>query len=117
MNALKITNMNLNKIKEQDRKRRDKIMQSYNKTQKLGKSWNPLPKREDIGKSSRLHSTVDSRAGFINCTQGYFNVGKFKGVQIKDVPISYLIWVANQIQLNPSELNVLRKVIKYKERK
>lgn len=105
------------KIREQDRKRRDKIMQSYNKTQKLAKSWNPLPKREDLNKTSRLHLTVDSRAGFINCAQGYFNVGKYKGVQVKDTPIWYLTWVAENIQLNPSELNLLRKVVKYKENK
>ena len=105
------------KIREQDRKRRDKIMQSYNKTQKLAKSWNPLPKREDFNKTSRLHLTVDSRAGFINCAQGYFNVGKYKGVQVKDTPIWYLTWVAEKIQLNPSELNLLRKVVKYKENK
>jgi uncharacterized protein (DUF3820 family) len=103
--------------KIEEDKLRNKILKDYQKVQSLGSSWNPLPKREDLNKTSRLHLTVDSRAGFINCAQGYFNVGKYKGVQVKDTPIWYLTWVAEKIQLNPSELNLLRTVLKYKELK
>jgi len=102
------------KIKLREEKLRNKIMQQHNKVQELAKSWNPPPRREDLNKSPRLHQSVEKRAGFINCAQGYFNVGKYKGCQVKDVPIWYLKWVVDKIQLNPSELNLIRKVIKNK---
>lgn len=93
------------------------LFEEYKRNHKSGTPWNPPPRREDLGKGSRLHLSVEKRAGFINCAQGYFNVGKYKGTQVKDAPIWYLKWVVDKIQLNPSELNVLRNVIKYKEKK
>ena len=92
----------------------NKIWQDYQKIQKLGSSWNPLPKREHFNKTTRLYQTVERRAGFINCAQGYFNVGKFKGVKLKDTPLWYLTWVKEKIELNPTELNLIRNTIKNK---
>ena len=92
-----------------------KIWKDYQKVQELGSSWNPPPRREDLNKSPRLKQSVEKRAGFINCAQGYFNVGKFKGVQVKDVPTWYLTWVLDKIELNNTELNLIRKVVKTKQ--
>ena len=103
------------KKKLQEEKLRNKILNDYQEVQKLGSSWNPPPRREDLNKSPRLKQSVEKRAGFINCAQGYFNVGKYKGVQVKDTPISYLLWVIDKIELNNTELNLIRKVVKTKE--
>jgi uncharacterized protein (DUF3820 family) len=90
------------------------LFEEYKKNHKPGTPWNPPPRREDLGKGSRLKLTIDERAGFINCAQGYFNVGKYKGVQVNDVPLWYLKWVVDKIQLNPTELNLIRIIIKNK---
>jgi uncharacterized protein (DUF3820 family) len=108
--------MNKKEIKRLE-KIKNKNLRNHLKLQKLASSWNPLPKREDLNKIARRRESVEKRSGFINCAQGYFNVGKYKGVAVKDTPVWYLSWVADNIQLNPSELNLLRKVIKYKESK
>lgn len=78
------------------------------KVQLLRKSWNPLPVREQ--KQKRLSYTIEKRSNFINCKQRYFNMGKYKGIDIKDVPTSYINWVRNNIQLNDSELQLLKKI-------
>jgi hypothetical protein len=78
------------------------------KVQLLRKSWNPLPIREQ--KQKRLSYTIEKRSNFINCKQRVFNVGKYKGIDIKDVPTSYINWVRNNIQLNDSELQLLKKI-------
>ena len=41
-----------------------------------------------------------------------FNVGKYKGIQVNDVPLWYIKWVVDKIQLNPTELNLIRIIIK-----
>ena len=102
------------KQKIQEDKLRNKILNDYQKTQALGSSWNPPPKREDLNKVVRRKESVERRAGFINCKQKYFNVGKFKGIPVKDVPLWYLKWVVDKIQLNPTELNLIRVIIKNK---
>jgi uncharacterized protein (DUF3820 family) len=78
------------------------------KVQLLRKSWNPLPVRGQ--KQERLSFTTDTRCNFINCKQRYFNIGKYKGVDVKDVPTSYINWVRNNIQLNDSELRLLKTI-------
>lgn len=78
------------------------------KVQLLRKSWNPLPVREQ--KQKRLSYTIEKRSNFINCKQRYFNMGKYKGIDIKDVPTSYINWVRNNIQLNDSELQLLKTI-------
>lgn len=107
--------MKLKNKQLQEEKLRNKILKDYQKVQELSKSWNPLPKREDLNKTLRRKESVERRAGFINCAQGYFNVGKYKGVKVQDTPIPYLLWVIDKIELNPTELNLIRKVVKIKE--
>ena len=102
------------KQKIQEDKLRNKILNDYQKTQALGSSWNPPPRREDLNKVVRRKESVERRAGFINCKQKYFNKGKYKGVSIKDVPISYIKWVTDTIQLNPTELELIRTILKEK---
>jgi uncharacterized protein (DUF3820 family) len=100
------------KQKEELRKKalmKKKIEQSK-KVEQLAKSWNPLPVK---GKSSkRLSSTIEKHSNFINCKQQCMNVGKYKGINIEDVPSWYLKWAAKNIELNQSELTLIRKFIK-----
>jgi len=85
-------------------------LRKFAEIQKLSKSWNPLPQR---GSSlPRLQNTVDSHSSFINCSQKYFNKGKYKGIFLKDTPQQYLKWVAQEVELNDSELKLIRKYIK-----
>lgn len=91
-----------------------KKLKELNRIQELGRSWNPPPRREDLNKVVRRKESVEKRAGFINCAQKYFNVGKYKGIKVKDVPLWYLTWVTEKIELNPTELKLLREVIKNK---
>jgi hypothetical protein len=107
--------MSVKKRKKFKKKTTKDIFREYQKVQELGKSWNPPPRREDLNKTPRLHQSVERRAGFINCAQGYFNVGKYKGIKVKDVPTWYLTWVIDKIELNNSELNLIRKVVKTKQ--
>lgn len=82
----------------------------FAEVQRLSKSWNPLPQR---GSSlPRLQSTVDRHSSFINCSQKYFNKGKFKGVFLKDTPQYYIKWVVDEVELNDSELKLIRKYIR-----
>jgi uncharacterized protein (DUF3820 family) len=91
--------------------RKQKLEQSQ-KVKDLASSWNPLPVR---GQSQiRLSTTVDKHSNFINCKQRYMNVGKYKGIDIKDVPFWYIKWVLKNIQLNETELNLIRKRLKNK---
>lgn len=91
------------KIIERNKKRAEEV-------DKLAASWNPLPVRGQ--QQVRLSSTIESNSNFINCKQKYFNKGKYKGIDVKDVPRWYLKWVVDNIQLNQSELNLIRKTIK-----
>ena len=96
---------NLRKIALQKKK-----LEQSKKVDELAKSWNPLPER---GKTlPRLNSTIEKNSNFINCKQGYMNMGKYKGIDIKSVPIWYLRWVKANIQLNDTELNLIKKYIK-----
>jgi hypothetical protein len=88
----------------------NKNLQKFAEVQKLSKNWNPLPER---GSSlPRLQNTVDRHSSFINCSQRYFNKGKYKGIFLKDTPQEYLKWVVQEIELNNSELKLIRKFIK-----
>jgi len=89
---------------------KQKNLKKFAEVQKLSESWNPLPER---GSSlPRLQSTVDRHSSFINCSQKYFNKGKYKGIFLKDTPQDYLKWVISEIELNNSELKLIRKFIK-----
>lgn len=86
---------------------------NYQKVQNLGKSWNPLPERNQ--KNTRVNSSIDKNSNFINCNQHYFNVGKYKGMKLSSAPVWYMNWVVNNVRLNKSELNLISKYIKQKE--
>jgi len=96
-------------------KQKQKILKKNKKVAEavdaLAKSWNPLPER---GKtlSKKVNKEFSTNSNFINCAQQCMNKGKFQGIDIKDVPIWYLKWVVDNISLNPSELNLIRKRIK-----
>ena len=84
-------------------------LKKFAEVQKLSKNWNPLPIR---GASlPRLQSTVGRYSSFINCSQKHFNKGKYKRMFLKDTPQQYLKWVAQEIELNDSELKIIRKYI------
>ena len=94
-------------IQKQKIGREKKKYEQSAKVEALAKSWNPLPER---GKTlKRLSSTIERHSNFINCKQGIMNVGKYKGIELKDVPIWYLKWVVNNIQLNQTELEIIKK--------
>jgi hypothetical protein len=96
--------------RENEENAKNNNLRKFAEIQKLSKSWNPLPVR---GTSlPRLQSTVDRNSSFINCSQKYFNKGKYKGIFLKDTPQQYLKWVAQEIELNDSELKLIRKYIK-----
>lgn len=95
---------------------RNKILNDYQKVQQLNSSWNPPPRREDLNMVVRRKESVERRAGFINCKQKYFNKGKFKGVLLKDVPLYYIKWVTDTIDLNPTELQLIRKTLTEKNK-
>lgn len=91
------------KILERNKKRAEEV-------DKLAKSWNPLPVRGQT--LPRMNKEFSTNSNFINCAQQCMNKGKYQGINIKDVPIWYLKWVVDNITLNPSELNLIRKTIK-----
>jgi hypothetical protein len=76
------------------------------KVELLRKSWNPLPVRGQ--KQKRLTHTIEKRSNFINCRQRIFNVGKYKGIDINEVPKWYIDWVKKNIELNDTELRLLK---------
>jgi hypothetical protein len=76
------------------------------KVELLRKSWNPLPVRGQ--KQKRLSYTIEKRSNFINCKQRVFNVGKYKGIDINEVPKWYISWVKANIELNDTELQLLK---------
>lgn len=95
-------------------KLRQKNLIAYQKVQELSKTHNPLPKRGQ--KNTKLRSTIELHSGFMNAKQRYFNVGKYKGVDLDSVPVSYMNWVVSNIRLNESELKLIRKYIKQKSK-
>lgn len=102
--------MKLTKREIREQTLRNRKLEQSNKLKQLVESWNPLPER---GKTlPRLQSTVEKNSNFINCKQRYMNIGKYKGIDIKDVPTSYLKWVQKNITLNQAELNLIKKYIK-----
>jgi hypothetical protein len=98
------------KIKKQKLGRERLKYEQSAKVDALVKSWNPLPVRGQT--LPRLSSTIQKNSNFINCRQGVMNVGKYKGIELKDVPVWYLKWVVNNIELNQTELEMIRKRIK-----
>lgn len=76
----------------------------------LRNSWNPLPEKGQ--KQTRLSKTIEKNSNFINCRQNYMNVGKYKGIDLKFVPVNYLKWVSDSVQLNQTEKKILTKYIK-----
>ena len=100
------------RIKEQKEEgtTEERNLRKFAEVQKLSKSWNPLPERGAT--LPRLKNTVDKHSNYINCSQKYFNIGKYKGIFLKDTPQQYLKWVADQVHLSYSELVLIRKFIK-----
>jgi hypothetical protein len=84
-------------------------LKKFAEVQKLSKSWNPIPQRGST--LPRLQSTVERHSNFINTSKGYFNKGKYKGIQVKDVNKQYLQWVKDNIHLNISELKLIKKYL------
>ena len=76
------------------------------KVELLRRSWIPLPVRGQ--KQKRLTHTIEKRSNFINCRQAIFNVGKYKGIDINEVPKWYIDWVKKNIELNDTELKLLK---------
>jgi hypothetical protein len=87
-----------------------KKLEQSKKVDELAKSWNPLPVRGQT--LPRINKEFSTNSNFINCAQRCMNKGKYQGIDIKDVPVWYLKWVVDNITLNQSELNLIRKVIK-----
>jgi uncharacterized protein (DUF3820 family) len=75
------------------------------KVQLLRKSWNPLPV-----KVKEPVYIIETRSNFINCKKRYFNMGKYKGVDVREVPKSYIRWVKDNVKLNDSELQLLKTI-------
>jgi hypothetical protein len=96
------------RVKTKEEKLRLKKQKQSQKVTDLAKSWNPLPIRGQ--KQKRLSFTIDKHSNFINCKHKYFNMGKYKGVDIKYVPLSYISWVRKNIELNETELNLLKTI-------
>lgn len=103
--------MKKNRLQKENEERAKEVnLRKFAEIQKLSKSWNPLPIRGST--LPRLHDTVDKHSNFINCSQKYFNKGKYKGIFLKETPQEYLRWVVINIELNNSELKLIRKFIK-----
>ena len=82
---------------------------------KLEKKW--IKEEEQRLKTEnpfRLKETIELHSNFINVSQGYFNKGKHKGTPITNVPLNYLKWVMENIELNKVESNLLNKLINKK---
>lgn len=54
---------------------------------------------------------------FINCKQGFINVGKYKNFEVRHVPVSYLKWVIKNVNLNADEYQLVLSYINLKCRK
>jgi hypothetical protein len=67
----------------------------------------PLTPTEDL----RLSSTIEKKSNFINCKRGYMNVGKYKGVDLKRVPIYYLKWLILNMELNKTERSLINRIL------
>lgn len=64
----------------------------------------------------RLRETIEPNSNFINLAGGYFNKGKYKGIEVSRASIEYLDWLLNKssITLNKGETKLLNKLIKKK---
>ena len=82
------------------------------------KKWmdNTLDKLKDP-KHFRLKDTVDPNSNFINLNGGYFNKGKYKGIEVNRSPVEYLNWLLNKsmIVLNRGEIKLINKLIENKK--
>ena len=93
----------------------ERNLREYLELQDKVKKWRPEPVREAT--LPRMKVSEDPNSNFINVKGGYFNKGSKKGCDVSAADLTYLIWVTNNIELNISELNYIRRVIKKKERK
>lgn len=59
----------------------------------------------------RLSSTIERKSNFINCKQGYMNVGKYKGIDLNNVPLYYLKWLISNMELNKTERNLINRIL------
>lgn len=62
-------------------------------------------------KDLRLSSTIEKKSNFINCKGGYMNVGKYKGIDLNNVPIYYLKWLLLNMELNKTERNIINRIL------
>ena len=78
------------------------------------KKWinNEVEKLRDP-KHFRLKDTVEPNSNFINLNGGYFNKGKYKGIEVSRSPVEYLEWLLNKsmIILNKGEIKLITKLI------
>lgn len=65
----------------------------------------------------RLKDTIEENSNFINLNGGYFNKGKYKGIEVGRSPIEYLEWLLNKskIVLNKGEIKLITKLIENKK--
>ena len=65
----------------------------------------------------RLRDTVEPNSNFINLNGGYFNKGKYKGIEVDRSPIEYLQWLLNKstVVLNKGEIKLITKLIESKK--
>lgn len=84
--------------------------------ERKGKSKSQIEKmNKQRVKFKPLKGTQEKLSHFINCNQGYFNKGKYKGKLLEKVPVNYLIWVLNNVSdLNKTEIKLLSRNIKNK---
>ena len=68
-------------------------------------------------KHFRLKDTIEKKSNFINLNGGYFNKGKYKGIEVDRSPIEYLQWLLNKstIVLNKGEIKLITKLIENKK--
>ena len=69
-------------------------------------------KSEPLTESFRLNSTIEKKSNFINCKRGYMNVGKYKSIDLHNVPIHYLNWLILNVELNKTEQNLINRILK-----
>jgi predicted membrane protein len=94
------------------------IMTKRKKITKKEKQWiNQEMERLSDPKVFRLKETVEPNSNFINLSKGYYNKGKYKGVEVERSPISYIEWLLNKsgIILNKGEIKLLNKIIENKK--
>ena len=79
-------------------------------------TYNPIPVRKEKD-TTKVFISIEQKSNFINVNGGYFNIGKKKGCMVESADLKYINWVIENIQLNDSELRLLRRVASKKKLK